>query len=105
MFRIQFFFPVDDSVACAEILYQDEFVASVYEKLDGWKIDLFQAPRGLDLEECLKAIALAKERLLEYVNRRGENPPEGLTAAGLSLRLSEKADGTAMGKNIRESRD
>jgi hypothetical protein len=100
MFRIQLFFPVDEPIACAEILYGDEFVANVYERPDGWKIDLFQSPRGMDLEECLRAIASAKERLREYVNRRGEDPPEGLTAAGLSLWLTKKKDGTTLADRL-----
>ncbi len=96
MFTVQLFFPVDDPVACAEILCGDEIVASVYEKPDGWKIDLYQSPRGLDLDGYLGAIASAKERLSEYPNRRGDSPPEGLTAAGLSLWLTERTDGTTL---------
>jgi hypothetical protein len=103
MFKIQLFFPVDDPVACAEILYGEEIVASVYERADGWKIDLYQSPRGLDLDECLRAIASAKERLREYPNRRGESPPEGLTAAGLSLWLTDKTDGTTLADRSRQS--
>jgi hypothetical protein len=102
MIQIQLFFPVHDPVACAEILYGDEFVANIYEKADGWKIDLFQSPRGLDLDEFLRAIASAKEGLGEYVNRRGEAPPEGLTAAGLSLWLTEKANGTTLADRLRK---
>jgi hypothetical protein len=94
MFQMQFIFPVDDPVAGAEILYGNEFMATVYEKPDGWKIDLYQSPRGLDLDEFLQFVSTAKERLGEYTNRRGENPPEGLSAAALSLWLTEKADGT-----------
>jgi hypothetical protein len=96
MFQIQLIFPVDDPVACAEILHGNEFMATVYEKVDGWKIDLYQSPRGLNLDEFLRIVAAAKERLGGYVNRRGENPPEGLTAAALSLWLTEKADGTTL---------
>jgi hypothetical protein len=48
-------------------------------------------------------IGAAKVHLLEYVNRRGENQPEGLTAAGLSLWRMEKADGTALGIKLPES--
>jgi hypothetical protein len=103
IFQIQLFFPVHDPVACAEILYGEELVANVYERPDGWKIDLFQSPQGLDLEECLGAIAFAKERLLEYVNRKGENPPEGLSPAGLSLWLTEKGDGTTIADRLREA--
>ena len=100
MFRVQLFFPVDDAVACAEILCGDKLVASVYEKPDGWKIDLYQSPRSVDLCGFFGAIATAKERLGEYPNRRGESPPEGLTAAGLSLWLSEKTDGTTLADRV-----
>jgi hypothetical protein len=100
MFQIQMAFPVDDPIACAEILYGEEIVASVYERPGGWKIDLFLSPRGLDLEGCLRAIASAKERLSEYVNQRGESPPEGLSAAGLSLWLTEKANGTTLADRL-----
>jgi hypothetical protein len=96
MFRIQLFFPVDDPAACAEILCGDEVVASVHERPDGWKIDLYQSPRGLDLDGFLGAVASAKDQLGAYPNRRGESPPEGLSAAGLSLWLTEKADGTTL---------
>jgi hypothetical protein len=100
MFQIQLCFPVDDPVACAEVLYGDQFVATIYERPNGWKIDLYHSPRDLDLDGFLRAIASAKERLAEYVNRRGESPPEGLTAAGLSLWLTEKTDGTTIADRL-----
>ena len=100
MFRVQLFFPVDDPAACAEILCGDEIVASVCERPDGWKIDQYHSPRGLDLDGYLGAIATAKARLSEYPNRRGERPPEGLTAAGLSLWLTEKTDGTTLADRV-----
>ena len=94
-FRIQLLFPVDGPV-CAEILNDPDIVASVYEQHDGWKIDLYQARPGLDLDELQRVLASAKERLGEYPNRRGEGPPDGLTAAGFALWLTEKADGTML---------
>jgi hypothetical protein len=97
MFQIQIFAAVDDACTSAEVLSGEEIVAIVYERPGGWKLDLFQSPRGLDLDECLKAIGAAKARLQEYVNRQGQGRPEGLSAAGLSLWLMEKVDGTAMG--------
>jgi hypothetical protein len=103
MFKIQIFSGVDDPFTSAEVLYGEEVVATVYERADGWKVDLDTSPRGLDLDECLHAIGAAKAHLLEYVNRRGENQPEGLTAAGLSLWRMEKADGTEMGVKLPES--
>ena len=41
-----------------------------------------------------------QEALKPYVNRRGENPPSGLSVVGLSLWLMEKADCTALGVRI-----
>ena len=105
MFQIQIFAGVQDPYTSAEVLYGEEIIAIVYERPSGWKVDLFQSPRELDLDEFLKAIGAAKERLQEYVNRRGEDQPEGLSAAGLSLWLLEKADGTAMGIKLHESSD
>jgi hypothetical protein len=102
MFRIQIFAGVDDPYTSAEVLYGEEVVAIVYERPNGWKVDLYTSPRGLDLDECLNAIGAAKTRLLDYVNRRGENQPEGLTAAGLSLWRMERADRTAMGIKLPE---
>jgi hypothetical protein len=46
------------------------------------------------------AVEKARERLAAYVNRLGDGSPDGLTAAGLSLWLLEKADGTAMGRSL-----
>src|SRR4051812_12876714 len=100
-FGVQLFFPVDAPVACAEILSGEDVVASIYETRDGWKIDLYQSPRGLDLDGLLGAVASAKERLSEYPNRRGDDPPEGLSAPGLSLWLTEKADGTTLADRVR----
>ena len=99
-FRIRLFFPADAPVVCAELLCGDEVVASVYEQPDGWKIDLYRSPCGLDLDEWLGAVASAKDRLREYPNRRGESPPEGLTAAGMSLWLTEKTDGATLADRV-----
>ena len=97
MFQIQVVGVVDDGYTSAEVYKGDTLVAVVYELPTGWQADLLQSPRGLDFGEFVEALHAAQARLLEYVNRRGENPPEGLTRAGLSLWLMEKADGTLMG--------
>lgn len=58
-------------------------------------------PAGDDEAQRLaSALARARETLAQYVNRRGDNPPGGLTAAGLSLWLMEMSDGTAMARPI-----
>ena len=56
--------------------------------------------RCSDHESRTAAIASAQQGLAQYVNRRGINPPSGLTPEGLSLWLMEKVDGTAMGSKI-----
>lgn len=102
MFQIQVLGVADDGYTSAEVYYGDALVAAVYELPDGWRSDLFQSPRGLPLSELLASLQAAQTRLSVYVNRKGVNPPEGLTRAGMSLWLMEEADGTAMGIKIRE---
>ncbi len=72
------------------------YIGSVYEELDGWKHDI---PEEHLSPEILAAIEEAKCHLRLYVNRKGENAPPGLTAAGFSLWLLEKTDGTAAPTN------
>ena len=77
------------------------FVALVHESAAGWQEEIFDQPAGDDdARQLTAALARARESLAQYVNRRGDNPPEGLTAAGLSLWLMEMSDGTAMGRPI-----
>ncbi|MEE8371200.1 MAG: hypothetical protein V3R73_03560, partial [Sphingomonadales bacterium] len=69
----------------------------------GWQLELDTHSVGRTREEEFGlALALARKTLQRYVNRRGEDPPEGLTAAGFSLWLMEMDDGTAMGQRISE---
>jgi hypothetical protein len=82
----------------AEIYSSDTLIAEVCDTDHGWQIE-YTSQTG-ESDELTKAVEKAKNRLLQYVNRRGNNPPEGLTRAGLSLWLMEKSDGTAMGKPI-----
>ncbi len=75
-----------------------ERIAVVYDTHEGW-VTQMEHPglvhsAGPDFEA---AVEKARERLKIYVNRLGEDYPDGLTAAGLSLWLLEKADGTTMG--------
>jgi hypothetical protein len=100
MFRIQVAGVIEDGFTSAEIYSDDTLVAVVYELTQGWKLDLYQSPRGLDVGEFLKVLQAAQARLLEYVNRRGENPPEGLSAVAFSMWLMEKSDGTALGVKL-----
>jgi hypothetical protein len=76
-------------------------VALIYESSDGWQVQTFEITAPTNPEALIAALQAACEQLGEYVNRRGENPPAGLAAPGLSLWLMEKRDGTAMGQSIR----
>jgi hypothetical protein len=79
----------------------ERLIGVAYETSQGWKLDPVEWAVGLSPESAAAALAAAQERLKGYVNRRGDSPPPGLSAAGLSLWLMEKTDGTAMGTSIR----
>jgi hypothetical protein len=82
----------------------DPLCALVYENESGAVVELFGVANGNYPPAGLNnAIEDAKRGLVAYVNRRGASPPDGLTAAGLSLWLLEKADGTAMGVKLRSA--
>jgi len=76
-----------------------DLVALVYETAQGFVVRYFGAALadpalpGLD-----DAIAEARSELLHYINRKGENRPEGITRPGLSLWLTERDDETIMGR-------
>ena len=80
----------------------DDLVALVYETLHGVVVDYFgpawtnPALPGLDT-----AIAEARAELHHYLNRRGENPPKGITRPGLSLWLTERDDETVIGTPLK----
>jgi hypothetical protein len=77
-----------------------DFLAVVYESPDGWQVES-DDPEVRGSGALRDSVLVAGREALEpYVNRRGDRPPEGLSVAGLSLWLMEKADGTAMGKRI-----
>lgn len=81
----------------------EECVALVFETSSGWQVEVNNQLRVDALGTEFEAAATnARKRLEEYVNRRGDNIPVGLTAAGLSLWLLEKRDGTAMGVPLRK---
>ena len=93
---VSFLGNIQDCRTEAEISYSrpggsSEVIAAVWEDDDGGLV----AELG---DVFLEAIENTKRRLQRYVNRRGTNPPEGLSPAGLSLWLMLKDDGTAMGK-------
>jgi hypothetical protein len=77
----------------------EALVALVYDTPQGMVVDYFgsalanpdQLP-GLDA-----AVKEARAELHHYINRRGENPPKGITRPGLSLWLTERDDETVMG--------
>ena len=75
-------------------------VAVVYETAGGWVTSVLKPEPGGERIPIAVSEA-AHQRLAVYVNRLGVNPPPGLTGAGLSLWLMEKADGTALGQGVR----
>jgi len=79
----------------------DPLCAVVYEDASGPVVEWFGVAKESKSPALAEAVEIAKLGLLAYVNRRGSNPPEGLTRAGLSLWLLEKTDGTAMGISLR----
>jgi hypothetical protein len=92
---------VTRGLTVAQIDFGEQPVALVFESSDGWHIELSPAETvSFPLDGFTSAVAAARERLSCYVNRRGESPPEGLSAAGFSLWLMEKSDGTAMGVKL-----
>jgi hypothetical protein len=100
-FRVSICGDVTKGCTVAEINWGEQFVASVFENFDGWHIEMYPSgPISLPLDAFLDSVRQTKKKLSCYVNRRGENPPEGLSAAGFSLWLMQKSDGTAMGVKI-----
>ncbi len=79
----------------------EELIAVLYDTPEGWKTEVTSptlvAEAGPDF---IQAVEEARQRLSEYVNRRGDGEPDGLTSAGLSLWLLDKADGTSMGRSL-----
>ena len=99
-YEIQFCGDVNRCCTCAEIYRRQQFVASLCETADGWQVHI-ESNESRD-EGLQAAVDTAKERLLQYVNRKGMDAPSGLTRAGLSLWLLQKTDGTAMGISMPE---
>jgi hypothetical protein len=81
----------------------DPLCAVVYENVSGPVVEWFGVAKESKSPGLTEIVEEAKLGLLAYVNRRGSNPPEGLTRAGLSLWLLEKTDGTAMGVALRSA--
>ena len=77
-------------------------VALVYETSRGFVVSYFgTALSNRSLPGLEAAIAEARAELVHYINRRGENRPQGITRPGLSLWLTERDDETVVGKPIK----
>lgn len=84
-------------IECGILDGQSKLVAVAYESADGWITEVLDEALAQEPdEEFAAAISQAQDSLNHYVNRLGENPPQGLTSAGLSFWLMEKDDGTAV---------
>lgn len=99
LFSIQILGNVQTCRAEAEIFFpgSTEPWAVVWEDASGWQSEIF-GPAPVSEAVAKEATESARLRLSQFINRRGENPPAGLSAPGLSLWLMAKADGTAMGR-------
>src|SRR5579862_7283346 len=76
----------------------DVLIALVYDTPQGAVVDYFgQASRDPAVPGLDAAVAEARAELHHYINRRGENPPQGITRPGLSLWLTERDDETVIG--------
>lgn len=91
---------VEDCRLEAEILDQaGNLVAVLYEDQTGWHLNALDKNR-VDEQIPSAFITRLQRELVHYVNRRGDNVPEGMTRAGVALWLMEKDDGTAMGVTL-----
>jgi hypothetical protein len=80
----------------------DALVAIVYETSQGFVVSYFgSALANPALPGLVAAISEAQAELLHYINRRGENRPEGITRPGLSLWLTERDDETVIGMPLK----
>ena len=76
----------------------DALLAIVYETAAGFVVEYYGvAMANPSLPGLDAALADARAELLHYINRRGENRPQGITRPGLSLWLTERDDETVMG--------
>jgi len=108
-FRINFLGNVSNCRTEAEVSLRhapsntDPLCAVVYENESGPVVEWFGSAGESKSPALTAAVEDAKLGLLNYVHRRGFNPPEGLTRAGPSLWLLEKGNGTAMGVSLRSA--
>lgn len=73
-------------------------VAVVYDTPQGIVVDYVgPAEKNPEFPGLDAAVAEARAELHHYINRRGENRPQGITRPGLSLWLTERDDETVIG--------
>src|ERR1700722_2519907 len=75
-------------------------LAIVFEDSAGWHTNVLDRKLVHVPGDLNKAIGNAKEALIHYVNRRGENAPENMTSGAFSLWLLEKENGAEVAQNI-----
>jgi hypothetical protein len=76
------------------------YVAVVFESEDGWHVELSRNIRPEEVESFNAIVDRAKSDLSHYLNRKGLNPPDDLTVAGLSLWLMQQDDETVLGMSL-----
>jgi hypothetical protein len=97
VFSTTIFSNLDECRTECEISADRSVVVVIYEARDGWHIKRLRIVTADERQDFDDGAAEAKEGLSGCVNRFGEDVPEGLTRASLSLWLMQKRDGTAMG--------
>jgi hypothetical protein len=97
-FTIQYAGNLDACRTEARILQAAAVVALVYDTSQGFVVD-YPGPVAANptAPGLAAAVAEARKELLHYINRRGENRPQGITRPGLSLWLTERDDETVVG--------
>jgi hypothetical protein len=60
---------------------EEHFIGRVFEQEDGWHYDLLSsvAELGISHNRFTMEVERAKEALGPYINRKGTNPPTGLS--------------------------
>ena len=88
MFRFEVSGNVDDGFASIEIFDDKKYLGRIFELSDGFYLQ-FDDLDLLKNDELIDFIKKAKAELKKYPNRKGENPPKDLSAAGFSAWLLE----------------
>jgi len=88
----------------AEISRNGQLVAIVFESSDGWHTNIVKNQSTLRSGDFDDAVVTARQALSHYVNRRGTDPPQGVTRGAFALWLMMKDGGNAMGVSLKDDK-